>query len=89
MKLILKLTFIIGLALFALFNVFNARNIDRICDLTLCNVESYANPEDEKVCKWKVIDCPGIGTGDYEACLENGDGNNCSCGSVTRECPKD
>lgn len=38
-------------------------------------------------CKWKVIDCPGWGSGSYEACLSNGDGNSCNCGDVTRECP--
>lgn len=42
--------------------------------------------EDEGECKWKIIDCPGLGTGDYEACLENGDGNVCKCGQVTRKC---
>jgi hypothetical protein len=37
-------------------------------------------------CKWKLTDCPGWGSGDYEACLTNGDGNTCSCGSVSRNC---
>lgn len=37
-------------------------------------------------CCWKQIDCPGWFTGDYEACLTNGDGNSCSCGGVTRTC---
>lgn len=38
-------------------------------------------------CKWKYIDCPGWGTGGYEACLVTGDGNTCTCGEVTRDCP--
>ena len=42
----------------------------------------------EQACKWKATDCPGLGTGDYEACLTNGNGNECKCGSVSRECPK-
>jgi hypothetical protein len=37
-------------------------------------------------CKWKILDCKGIGTGNYEACLETGDGNSCSCGATTRNC---
>jgi len=37
-------------------------------------------------CKWKPIDCGGWGGGSYEACLVNGDGFQCTCGAVTREC---
>ena len=37
-------------------------------------------------CKWKQLDCPGWGTGTYEACLVIGDGNSCTCGEVTRNC---
>lgn len=37
-------------------------------------------------CKWKQVDCPGWGGGSYEACLVNGDGLQCTCGAVTREC---
>jgi hypothetical protein len=35
-------------------------------------------------CKWSGEDCPGGGS--REVCLEDGDGNTCSCGSVTRPC---
>ena len=89
MKNILKITLVIGLSLFAFYNVYNTKNLDKICSLTLYNIESSADPGGEDIaCKWKVIECPGLGTGDYEACLQNGDGNSCSCGIVTRDCPK-
>lgn len=37
-------------------------------------------------CNWKRASC-GLFKGSYEACLVNGDGNQCpSCGSTTRTC---
>jgi len=38
-------------------------------------------------CKWKQVRCSGwLWSNTYEACLTNGDGNKCSCGSATRDC---
>lgn len=61
-------------------------SLDRNLDLSLLSIDALGSGESSSGCKWKVIDCPGLWTGDYEACLSNGDGNSCSCGSVTREC---
>ena len=55
------------------------------CDLPKTSIECLTQEENSK-CKWKRIDCPGLFTGDYEACLTTGDGNSCSCGEVTRDC---
>jgi hypothetical protein len=60
-----------------------------LSDLALANVEALAGGESgggNGSCKWKRIDCPGWGTGDYEGCLTNGDGNSCTCGAVSRDC---
>ena len=61
---------------------------DALSALSLANVEAVADGESGggPICYWKVIDCPGLGTGDYEACLSNGDGKECACGAVTRDC---
>lgn len=54
------------------------------------NFEGIAeNRAPEEGCKWKQLDCDGWLNGTYEACLENGDGNSCDCGSVTRNCEGD
>ncbi len=56
-------------------------------EFTADNLEALSNTEGANgSCKWKIIDCPGLFTGDYEACLVNGDGYSCTCGQVTREC---
>lgn len=71
------------------YNFYSAQQIDNLFDLSFANIESLATSEGGGLeCKWKVQDCPDWGTGDYEACLVNGDGNSCACGSVTRDCPK-
>ena len=57
-----------------------------ISELIADNLEALSKTESAGSCKWKIIDCPYWFTGDYEACLENGDGNSCTCGQVTREC---
>ena len=79
-----------GLA-FAGYNMVQSqKTIDLLSDLSLINMEAMAKDETTgTTCKWKSTDCPGIGTGDYEACLTNGDGNSCSCVTVSRDCPKD
>ena len=64
-----------------------ASNAYETNSLLMQNVEALAKPtETADVCKWKRIDCPWWFTGDYEACLKNGDGTLCTCGQVTREC---
>ena len=35
-------------------------------------------------CKWSGEDCPD--NSHREVCLVDGDGNDCTCGSVTRAC---
>ena len=37
-------------------------------------------------CKWSAETCPD-NTTHREICLSDGDGNTCTCGSVTRSCP--
>lgn len=69
-------------------NFNSTMQVDDSLILYFDGIESLANPEGQGAgCKWKMIDCPGWGTGDYEACLVNGDGYPCSCGSVSRNCP--
>lgn len=66
--------------------------IDVVCsqpgvsELTVDNLEALSQTESAGECKWKIVDCDGWFSGNYEACLENGDGNSCTCGQVTREC---
>lgn len=63
------------------------QELDVASNLLNTNLEALTQGESGSGdCKWKLIDCPGWGTGDYEACLSNGDGYSCSCGSVTRDC---
>ncbi|MDR0603702.1 MAG: hypothetical protein LBG80_05285 [Bacteroidales bacterium] len=72
---------------FAMFNVsLNSQN--KLPVIFKANLEALSIEGNSGTCKWKMIDCPGWGNGDYEACLVNGDGNSCSCGTVTRDCPK-
>lgn len=84
MKKILLLSFVVtALSFMISFSVLN-RDMSKIL---IFDVESLARMEGEgKVCKWQEIDCPGWWSGDYEACVTNGDGNSCSCGDVTRNC---
>lgn len=87
-KILAALVVAAGVA-FAGYNVMQSQSDKNlVSDLLMANVEALAADESGSHCKWKMIDCPGLGTGDYEACLSNGDGNSCSCGSVSRECSK-
>lgn len=36
-------------------------------------------------CKWEYQNC-GLFSGEREICVQTGDGLECTCGSVTREC---
>jgi len=42
--------------------------------------------ESSSRCSWTQSDCRGWFNGSYEACLEGGDGNSCTCGKRTRDC---
>ena len=69
------------------YNFYSAQNINACSDLLLQEIGALARGEgSESSCKWKRIDCPGWGTGDYAACLTSGDGNSCTCGTITRDC---
>jgi hypothetical protein len=73
---------------FAAFNV-SLNSQSSLSTIYMANVEALAGSEGGSgACKWKTIDCPGWGNGNYEACLINGDGYSCICGNVTRNCPK-
>lgn len=62
---------------------------NKVNKILISDIESLAeNESDKNECKWKVYDCPGWFTGDYESCVSNGDGNSCSCGEITRNCDK-
>ncbi len=88
-KFFFKMSLIVVFALFVGYNIYASQIDETSFELLLADVEAMADPsEGAGTCKWKVIDCPGWGNGDYEACLTNGDGNVCTCGSVTRECKK-
>ena len=70
------------------YNLYSGQQVNQYSDLLLTDIEAVANDtETDRVCKWKMFDCPGWGTGDYEACLVNGDGFECPCGSISRNCP--
>lgn len=85
--LLISLCTVTGIAL----SVFAENNKPKACDLLLTSIECLTQGEagkgdDNPPCRWKVIDCPGLFTGDYEACIVNGDGYGCACGSVSRDC---
>lgn len=77
------------LASFVLVEAWQQQDIQQYSEeFTMEDVESLTRGESSSTssCKWKRIDCDGLFTGDYEACLVSGDGNTCSCGKVTRDC---
>ncbi len=88
-KTVIKITLAFLVLAGSIYNILCGQKSYREFDILLNDVESMARSENEQlVCKWLEIDCPGIGTGDYEACLVTGDGSVCTCGSVTRKCPE-
>lgn len=59
-----------------------------LSDIAFSNVEALARNEsndNQNPCRWKTVSC-GFWSGSQEACLRDGDGNSCSCGSVSRDC---
>lgn len=84
-----KKVVILGLFCFTLLcsvMTFSAKQVGSSLLLSLEQVEALTQYEEGGSCKWKTIDCPGLGTGSYDGCLDNGDGNPCYCGSTTRTC---
>jgi hypothetical protein len=77
---------VLAIAATIVFNVnLNAQG-EKLSDVSWANVEALADGESGSGdCKWKSLKC-NKGTGHYEGCLTNGDGNSCSCGSVSRDC---
>jgi len=69
----------------AVWNVNLSSQTKGMSNIMLANVEALAGESSDGSCKWKQVSC-GIFSGSYEACLTNGDGNTCSCGTVTRDC---
>lgn len=43
--------------------------------------------EEGRKCYWIQVICPAGGTAEH--CTTSGDGNKCTCGTVTRECGND
>ena len=83
----MKKILIVAVSLFvAAFNLYLSTDTGNYNDYLLFNNEALARNEADGECKWKVYDCNGLFTGDYEACLVIGDGRRCTCGEVTREC---
>lgn len=72
--------------LVAAFNLYLSTDTESLSDNMLLDVEALADNESSGGCKWKIIDCGGIFSDSYEACLVNGDGYSCSCGEITRDC---
>ena len=78
-------------AVAAIVHVNIVSNREVLSDLLLANVEALANREDPTGdCKWHKEKCPAScwycsGT-EREVCLNDGDGNSCSCGDTTRPC---
>ena len=70
----------------AALSFYAERSKPKQSDALVSSIESLTQEESSTKCKWKVIDCPKLFTGDYEVCVVNGDGYACTCGSVTRDC---
>lgn len=66
--------------------VYTQNNMPKGHGVLSSTIECLTQDEGSGECKWKIIDCPGWFTGDYEACLTSGDGHQCSCGQITRDC---
>ena len=58
-------------------------------NLLSMNIEALANEESSEYAWSYPIDCPGLSTGDYCVCEENGPGNSCNNpGGKTCDCGK-
>jgi hypothetical protein len=85
-----KILFLIAgavIAVAASWNVSRSTSEEALLsDVTLENIEALANENGGSGgCKWKSLRC-SKGSGYYEGCLSNGDGNSCSCGTISRDC---
>lgn len=86
---------VVAVALFAGYTAYNSHKVVKLSSVTLANLEALAGENDNnsgnensKTYYWSALhDCPGIGTGDYRVCEENGPANSCStAGEKTCEC---
>jgi hypothetical protein len=76
---------VLAIAALAAFNVNVNSQENGLSDISMENIEALASEDTNSNCKWKQMKC-SKGTGYYEGCLTNGDGNSCTCGSVSRDC---
>ena len=63
---------ILAIAAVAAFNVNFDTKSNKLSDISLANVEALATPENgssNNTGPAKIVDCPGIGTGDAKYCL--------------------
>lgn len=76
----LKLVFASAFALMVGCSIYTKQQKIEMSDLAMANVEALASGESSEICKWKRVkdDYGNI----YHACLSNGDGDKCSCGSI-------
>ena len=82
-------TMVVVAAMFAGYSAYDAQNENKLSRDVFANVEALANNETKPTTyEWSgTIDCDGIGTGDYEACIKNGSGNSCNePGATTCDC---
>ena len=73
-KNILKVAFVVAIAMVSGINVFNAQKSDVLSDIALANVEALAqNESGDFNCWWDSVD--------YKICYKGGDHLGCPCGS--------
>ena len=82
-KKILKVAFVVAIALVSGLNVFNAQKSEMLSGVALANVEALAMDEISKMGRWKRI-TDSLGCYLHHKCDENGDGYACSpIGAIT------
>ena len=79
-KTLLKVAFVVAIAVVSGINVFNAQKPEALSDVAMANVEALADDEgSNKACKWKYVkddhSCP------LYVCVESGQGEPCVCGT--------
>ena len=79
-KTLLKVAFVVAIAMVAGINVFNAQKPEALSDVAMANVEALADDEgSNKTCKWMYVKddygCP------LHVCVESGNGEPCVCGT--------
>jgi len=79
---------VLAIAAIAAWNVnFSSKTEGMMSDVMLANIQALAQSEGggSGDCKWKQVYCVG-GSNIIEACITVGDGNECVCGTTTRDC---